>query len=356
MRFQHAAMITSPYNVTYAEKAIPEPRNGYALVKVLASGICGSDLSRIASGDQKIKNLVIGHECIGIIESIHCSCPPHDLQVGDRVVVVPIIPCFSCKWCQLGEYAHCEKYSFMGSREDGALAEFMSVPLLNLVKISDKVNDETATFVEPLSVAIHAVSQLGRTVRSFGVVIGAGTIGLLSLQLLKLFGVEKVAIFDIVPEKLEIAKQLGADYTLNSNDSEGIAEMMSAMSTYDHSVVLESSDSSSGKHMAIDLSLPKGEIVFIGSLSTTWNIDNMEFQKILRKELKLTGSWMNYGSPFPGKEWGLALRLLEERKIKTELLITHRFSLTEINKAVKTLFDKNEFNIKMLIIPEGASI
>lgn len=356
MRFQHAATITSPYNVTYTEKAIPEPRNGYVLVKVLVSGICGSDLSRIASCDPKNKNLVIGHECIGIIESIHCTCPPHNLQIGDRVVVVPIIPCFSCKWCQLGEYAHCEKYSFMGSREDGALAEYMSVPLPNLVRISDEINDETATFVEPLSVAIHAVFQLERTVRSFGVVIGAGTIGLLSMQLLKLFGVEKVAIFDIVPEKLEIASQLGADFALNSNNTDGIAEMMLAMSAYDHSVVIESSDSSSGKHMAIDLSLPKGEIVFIGSLSTTWDIDNLEFQKILRKELKLTGSWMNYGAPFPGKEWALAIKLLKERKIKTEQLITHRFSLAEINRAVKTLFDKNEFNIKMLIVPEGASL
>lgn len=351
MKSQHVAIITSPYTLSYVERNIPKPKVGNALVKILMTGICGSDLPRIAECDAKSRNLVIGHECVGVVESINCNCPMNDIHVGDRVVVVPILPCYECKWCLKGEYAHCERYSFMGSREDGALAEFMSVPLRNLIKIDDGITDEEAVFVEPLSVAIHALLQLRHVAGSFAVIIGAGAIGLLTLQVFRLYGVEKIAVFDIVYEKLEIARQMGADYTFNSNDESAVSEINKIIKDFDHSVVIESSDSSEGKCLAVDISLPKGEIVFIGSLSKPWSVSNSEFQKILRKELVLTGSWMNYSAPFPGQEWILALKLLRQNKVSIKNLVTYRSSLAKINEDVKILFNRKICNIKMMIHP-----
>lgn len=353
VRYQRAACITSPFQVANLKKLVPEPKRGHALIKVLTVGICGSDIPRIVSGKNKVKNLTIGHECVGIVESIDDTCFSGRISVGDRVVVVPILPCYSCAWCRMGEYAHCENYSFLGSREDGALAEYLSIPTQNLIKVHEDMPDSTAVFVEPLSVAVHALLHLNNIQESFAVVIGAGTIGLLVLQLLKLYGAAKVAVFDVVPEKLEIARQFGADYTINPSDLNRIEELKLAMEGFDHSVIIESSNSSSGKSLSLEVSLPKGEIVFVGNLSSPWKIEDEEFQKILRKEVSLKGSWMNYGAPFPGKDWLLAVKLLEEGRVRVKEMITHQFSLVDIQSAVDTLFDPQIVKIKVLVYPEG---
>jgi threonine dehydrogenase-like Zn-dependent dehydrogenase len=306
-------------------------------------------LDRVAKCLPKNKGLTTGHEFVGEIVSFGPCTNPSTIQLHDRVVIVPLLPCGKCDWCQMGFYSHCPDYSFLGSRQDGGTKQYISIPVKNLIHIPDGIDNEGATFVEPLTVAIHAILKFKSLVGSTAVIIGSGTIGLLCLQVFKKLGVDKVAVVDIVPEKLELAKKLGADLVCNSLENDAMKSLDVALEKSLHTVVIESSGSAVGKNNAIRFSRPLGEIVYIGGLSSSWTIDDEIYQQILRKELVMNGSWMNYSAPFPGREWNIAIDLLRKSEIDYRSLITHRFPLKEVNKAFDVLFDKHIVSIKVLI-------
>lgn len=352
-RMQRSAAITAPFSMECIERPIPMLGPGQALVKVKCAGICGSDLNRIAKCDAKSKGLTIGHEFVGVVED--AAEGYRDFRIGDRVVAVPLLPCGKCAHCQRGDYGHCPDYSFIGSRVAGGLAEYVALPAENLLKIPDSIDDEEAVFVEPITVALHAVFRLERIIGSFIVISGAGTIGLIALQLFKRFGAGKVAVLDIVPEKLELAKRLGADYVFDSSSVSNLAPLKHLMNGFSRSIVFEGSNSAIGKSNAISLSLHLGQIVMVGGVSNGWNLTNEIFEQIDRKELDIKGSWMNYSAPFPGDEWKIAIDLLAQRQIEVKPLISHRVSLADIADACKALFDKTAVAIKVLVFPAERS-
>lgn len=345
-----AVLRQGPNNMVCRTIKKPELSGDGVLVRILHVGICGSDIARVKDDDPKWDKVVLGHEAVGVIEGISNSASIKSVfKEGDKVVIIPLIPCQKCYFCKRGMYSSCTDYSFIGSRINGALSEYLVVDFNNLIKLPDDKDIEKYTFLEPLTVAIHAINHTEIKFGKSAVVLGAGTIGLLIFQLLKNRAFHKVVMADIDEFKLHIANQLGSvhnvnlvkesleDYIKRNIDKNGIDE------------VFEVSGANTARKDAIHIAKSGGSIILIGTSDSDINFDRETFELIIRKELKLIGSWMSYSSPFPGNEWLSGIEMLKKNLIDTRTLITYRFRLENISDAFDMVTGNTEKYCKLII-------
>jgi L-iditol 2-dehydrogenase len=215
------------------------------------------------------------------------------------------VPCFVCEDCQRGNYSLCKNYFFIGSSLFGAFGEYVLVPARNVVPFPDNVGFEEGAFFEPATVSLHGLWQANyRPGRIVGI-LGCGTIGLFALQWAKILGARKVAAFDIEAQRLELAKKLGADAVFNTNSETLYKDTADFTHGRGFEELFETAGQNVTMNLAFELAANKANVCFIGTssrdLSFPWNL----FEKMNRKEFHLTGSWMSYSAPFPGKEWTL---------------------------------------------------
>lgn len=312
------------------------------VVKVNYCGICGSDLPRYFNGAVHQFPQILGHEFSGIADRVGPDVK--SIHPGEKVTVAPLIPCGHCEFCKKGFPAMCTHYSFIGSRENGAMAEYISVPEQNVLKIPDGVSLKEAALIEPLTVAIHGVDRVNLHAGANVLLFGAGTIGLLSLLTLKAKGAH-VLVADINQKKLDLAKQIGADQTINPADI--------TLNDYfnDHEkpeYVFETAGSSITQVQAIESVRKKGKVVFIGTAKKEVTYPPETFEKILRGELEVTGSWMSYSAPFPGYEWSSGLKYIESGKINVKPLISGTYALEEMEKPFLEMIEPGTEKVKFL--------
>jgi len=328
----------------------PELSEDGVLVKILHVGICGSDVARVKDNDPKWDKVVLGHEAVGVIEKISNSASIKSIfKEGDKVAIIPLIPCQKCYFCNKGMYSSCTDYSFIGSRINGALSEYLVVNFNNLIKLPDDKDIDKYTFLEPLSVAIHAIYHTDIKFGKSAMVFGAGTIGLLIFQLLKNRTFYKVIIADIDEFKLDIASQLGSFHNVNLINESLDGYIKSNIDNNGVDDVFEVSGANSAKKNAIHIVKPGGSIILVGGSNNDINFDKNTLELITRKELKLIGSWMSYSSPFPGNEWLSGIEMLKENLIDTKPLITHRFQLENISDAFGMINRNTEKYCKLII-------
>lgn len=345
-----SVIITGPRTVACVEKKIPSLKENEILIRVIQMGICGSDLERVANGLEKYQGITIGHEVVGIVEKVGLECSR--IVPGDRVIPIPLIPCHLCPDCQEGNFSLCKNYSFVGSRIDGGAAEYVKIPEINAIKVPDSVSNDEATLLEPLTVAMHALLRSEKLFGARLMVIGGGAIGLIALQLARIAGAQATILSDVVPMKLELAKKLGADMTVNAAESNAQEKINAFMNGGVHSVVVETSGSSSGKIMSLNSSLPKGEVLFVGGMNRDLVLVPDQYSQILRRELTIKGCWMNYSAAFPGEEWSNGLKIIQDHRIDLSHLITHRFSFSQACDAFDVLFNQSETPIKIIMHPD----
>lgn len=322
---------------------IPQCSEDEVLIKVQACGICGSDLPRALDGGVHFFPIVLGHEFSGDIVKVGSLV--ESVKVGDRVTAAPLLPCGKCKYCQLGQPAMCEAYSFIGSRKNGAMAEYVAIKAANVVKLADTVEYAAGAMIELITVALHGIDRISFKAGSTAAVFGAGTIGLLTLQCLKALGIGTTYVVDVVAEKLALAKHLGADFVINGLEHDPVKFMAE---TGQPAVVFETAGSPVTQRQSIEAAARLGKIVFIGTATKNLDLPPQSFEKILRGELEVTGSWMSYSAPYPGYEWGTAARYIQEGKIQTAPLITHTFQLEDGVAAFQTMRDRNANAIKVM--------
>ncbi|HBO37370.1 MAG TPA: galactitol-1-phosphate 5-dehydrogenase [Pasteurellaceae bacterium] len=289
------------------------------LVKVLYSGICGSDIPRIFHNGTHFYPIVLGHEFCGSVMEMGDEVT--EFKTGDLVVCVPLCPCFYCDECHKGYYSLCKNYDFIGSRSFGANAEYICVNKKNLVKVSPDSDPLCNAFIEPITVGLHAINLAQGCENKNVIVVGAGTIGLLVAQCAKALGAKSVSVIDINTEKLAMAKELGATNVFNSAEltAEEIEKQL-----FDHrfeQLILETAGVPQTVELSIKIAGPRAQVALIGTLHHDLQLTQKVFGLILRKELCILGSWMNYSKPWPGKEWSLAIELIEQGKIKFDRLI-----------------------------------
>lgn len=343
MKYMKALVIEDVKKLVYKDIEIPKVEEDKVLIKVKACGICGSDVPRARDGGVHSFPQVVGHEFSGDIVEIGEKV--QNYKVGDRVTVAPLVPCGKCENCQKGHPAMCTSYSFIGSREQGAMAEYVSVPSKNVIKLADNVTYEQGACIEPITVALHGVERVNIVSGRKAIVYGCGTIGILLMQCLKAKGLEKVYVIDIDDFKLSMAKELGAYEVINSLKTD-VTEYFNKYGKVDY--VFETAGVNSIQSQVLNLVDRLGSVVYVGTAHKDVTIDHKTFENILRGELNVTGSWMSFSAPFPGNEWKAAVEYLESGKINVDKIITHKFKLEDGYSAFEAMLDKNENSIKVM--------
>lgn len=321
-----AGILYAKDDIRCGEWETPKAGYGEIVVKMRASGICGSDIPRVLGDEAKYYPIILGHEFSGEVSEIGDGVT--GFEIGDRISGAPLIPCMKCTDCAKGSYSLCKNYSFIGSRVSGSFAEYVKLPAVNAVKFSSDVSFELAAFFEPSTVAIHGVRLSGFTGGKDTAVFGGGTIGLFTMQWAKIMGAKSVTVFDISEKRLELAKKLGADYVVNTA-KDGLPD---PDKKFDY--VFETAGQPATMIDCFEAAANKSSVCFIGTPHVPVTFTQKQWENMNRKEFRLTGSWMSYSAPFPGEEWTLTSHYFGTGDLKfDDGLIFARYSLDDIDKA-----------------------
>ncbi|WP_431647670.1 galactitol-1-phosphate 5-dehydrogenase [Enterobacter hormaechei] len=305
------------------------------LVRVICSGLCGSDIPRIFAKGAHYYPITLGHEFSGYVEAYGADVV--DLKVGDGVACVPLLPCFSCPECEKGYYSLCKNYQFVGSRSEGGNAEYIVVKRANLFRLPEAMTIEDGAFIEPITVGLHAFHLASGCEGKNVIIVGAGTIGLLAMQSALALGASSVTAIDINDEKLALASRLGATRVFNSRSLSANDIFIALSESRFDQLVLETAGIPQTVTLAINIAGPRAQVALVGTLHHDLNLPAATFGKILRKELTLLGSWMNYSAPWPGEEWKIAARLLSDKKLLLAPLVAHSGDSESFAQAVQAL-------------------
>ena len=346
-----AGVVHARNDIRYEDIKKPEIEPGKVIVKVKYTGICGSDVPRVNGDACHYYPNVLGHEFSGVVDEVGEGVTT--LKKGDRVAGVPLVPCMKCADCQKGNYSLCKHYSFIGSREFGSFAEYVQVPEKNAVKFADEVSFEQGALFEPATVALHGLRRVdykgGKTVA----ILGGGTIGMMTAQWAKIFGAKSVTVFDIVDERLELAKRLGADYGVNSGAADFMDQVNEITGGRGFDYVYETAGNTITMKMAFKLASNKAGVCFIGTPTKELSFTVDEWEAINRKEFILTGSWMSYSAPFPGDEWDLTAHYFSTGELKyDDSFIFKKMPLSQIADAFEMFKTPGLVKGKILIDSE----
>ena len=345
-----AGVVHAREDIRYEEIATPIPKPGEVLIRVKYTGICGSDVPRVNGNAAHFYPIVLGHEFSGVIEKVGEGVT--SLKIGDRVAGIPLEPCMKCDDCKRGNFSLCKHYIFIGSRVFGSFAEYVCVPEANAIKISDLISFEQAALFEPATIALHGVERIDYNGGCTVAIVGAGTIGLFTMQLAKIFGASKVIAFDIDGDRLEAAKKLGADAVINTLNSNYMDQAMRLTNGNGFDYVYGTSGAVPTIKMPFSLVGNKGKICYIGTPTSavTFSID--EWEQIKHKEAVVTGSWMSYSAPFPGHEWSAIAHFFATGQLKYKNIIFKIYPLSKIADAFSAFKYPNRIKGKILIDSE----
>lgn len=222
-------VVVSPGSIDVVESPTPEPMRGEILVHSVVTGVCGSD-THAAHGRHPFINLPYhpGHEVVGVVAALGPGVDA--VAVGQRVTVEPDLPCWDCKQCRGGTQNLCENLRFFGCGHDqGGMADYFTIPVNRVHVLPDALSWRAAALVEPMSTPVHAVRIAGDVRDKAVVILGAGTIGLLLLAVVRAHGAKRVVITDPLPAKRQRALEFGADVALDATDDDIVAHARSAL-------------------------------------------------------------------------------------------------------------------------------
>ncbi len=335
-----AAVLHAPGDIRIEEVADPEPKPGHVIVRVEAVGVCGSDLPRMLVKGAHAMPLICGHEFSGTIASLAPDVTGFD--AGERVAITPMIPCGVCDQCRSGAFSRCRNYDYFGSRRDGAYAQFVSVPQGNLIRVSDGLDPRALAMADPASIALYAISKGGGLEPGqVGGVVGCGPIGLFAIQWLRLMGADTVVAVDVVPEKLDLARQAGATHAVLSNEAPADLPRCN--------LIVEAAGHPSSINFAIKMAVPGGRVAAIGIPVGDIPLENATFQHLLREEISLCGAWNSFTAPFPGSQWKATIDKLSSGALNWQFMISHELSLGELPDIFGRLREDRSFRYSKIM-------
>ena len=289
-------------DLRYEDVPMPDCPKGWAIVQVKAAGICSSDVARVFTKGTYHFPTIPGHEFSGIVSTV--SEKENEYLIGKPVCVYPLIPCRECSQCQQKHYELCENYDYIGSRRDGAFAEYVAVPVWNLHLLPDEVPMEMAAMLEPLSVGLHALKQVDIHCLDNLAVIGTGMIGIGAAHLAKRFVDGKVIVFGRNDNKRTLVEKMGLDYELHTNANE-----------QGFDVVLEAVGSPSSIDLALNVVRPGGTVVLMGNPTGEVLLSQNTYWRILRKQLLIKGTWNSFYDGTNNSDWTGAIDACSQRTV-----------------------------------------
>ncbi len=294
---------------------MPEPAPDEALLRITYASICQTDVERWWHGPTMARwqtdPRTVGHETSGHVVAVGSDVT--GLQVDDRVMVNNIRPCQECYWCIRGMQSSCANVSSAGFALDGGLAEHMVWPESHLIKLPDNISDVQAPLIEPTSVAVHASRRTGVKVGDTVAVIGCGTVGMLTMQVLRAAGA-RVIVGDLRDQSLELAKKLGAEATINTGDDDALDQLMDLTGGVRADIVVETAGAVVTPRIAINWTRPGGTTVLVGIHAHEADFD---FNEIVGVERTVIGSV----AAAPG-DMEKGIQLIADGKVQLEDMVS----------------------------------
>lgn len=346
-----AAVLHGNEDLRYEEMDTPEVQLGTVKVHVRATGICGSDVPRVLHNGAHFYPIVLGHEFAGDVVEVGEGVTK--VKVGDTISGAPLVPCMQCEDCQKGQHALCKKYSFIGSRQQGSFAEYVVIPEMCAVPYDSSIPYSQAAMFEPSTVAIHGVLcndyKAGGTVA----ILGCGTIGIFTLQWAKIFGAKTIIAYDIDDGRLELAKRMGADVCINTITSDYKEETMKVTENHGCNYVFETAGNPITMQMGFEIAANQAHVCFIGTPHRDLTFTPKQWENMNRKEFKLTGSWMSYSAPFPGKEWELTAHYFATGQLKFDPdFIFKTYPMSQAAEAFACFHNPRDVHGKIMLVNE----
>ena len=328
-----AIVVEQPGVYSFTEVKDPSPDERHLVVRVRACGICGTDL-HIADGEFAPTSypIIPGHEFSGEVVEVGKRVR-ESLEVGARVAIDPSLFCGECEPCRRGRGNLCANWGAIGDTVDGAFAEYVSVPSANVYEIPESMSFPDAALVEPLSCAVHGVHRLGSVLGNSILVVGAGTMGLLLMQLLLRAGASSITVVDRVAARLDVARKLGATAVSGSLDG---------LSSERFDVVVDATGVASAMEKAFALVSRGGRAMVFGVAPSDASIAVSPF-RIYNDEITIVGSMAVLHS------FGDALHLLAKGAVRTSELLARPRPLDSYAEALE--FVKGGNGIKTQLAP-----
>tara|TARA_R100000687_G_scaffold81846_2_gene79642 strand:- start:1177 stop:2196 length:1020 start_codon:yes stop_codon:yes gene_type:complete len=334
-----AIVLHAPKDIRLEEVPEPTAGPGEVVVRVASVGVCGSDLPRMLIKGAHKMPLITGHEFSGHITEIGEGV--EGWEKGELVAVPPLLPCYDCPECATGNFSRCHDYDYFGSRRDGAYAEYVAIPVENLLKTPEGVDPRAIAMTDPASIALHAIWKAGGiTAGQTGAVVGCGPIGLFAIQWMRIMGASSVIAVDVSQEKLDLAREAGADVLVLSSETDSNKARAN--------VVVEAVGLDATINTAINIAAPGGHVSFIGIPVPDVTMDNKTFQTFLRQEISLHGSWNSFGAPFPGPQWTTTIEKFGAGELKWEFMISHDLEFEELPEIFRR-FDARDIHFSKVL-------
>lgn len=345
-----------PLKMSYEEHDIPQIADNEVLVRVKAVGVCGSDVSYYY-GHSPLDTpsgkgpLYLGHEASGVVAEVGSIADKMGLfKVGDRVAVNPVQQCNACPECMRGEFNSCTHLEVIGVSVNGCFAEYVKVKYTHVYKIPDEVSFEDGALAEPLACATHGVELLDIDLGQTVVIFGAGSIGLMQLQLCKAAGAGKVIMVDIKDYGLQVALKLGATAVINSLDKKSpyyaedvAAKVMELNSGEKATRAIVPTSAMPALQQAIDVTTHHSVIVYFGLPSPEDEL-KVPVLEAIQSSRTLKFSWL---APLV---WDNVFHVIASGQVQLKPLITHKFSLKDAEKGIQFMKESSEDKIKSIVL------
>lgn len=312
------ALVLSEYNrLDIVNMPVPQPGEDELLIRIQACGICGSDVHGYdGSTGRRIPPIVMGHEAAGVVESVGGAV--EGFRAGDRVTFDSTVSCGKCFYCLRGQINLCDHREVIGVstpafRRMGAFAEYVTVPARIAYPLPDNMSFPHAALIEAVSVAVHAVSLTPIALEDTAVVVGAGMIGLLTLQAVRQAGAGRVLVLDVDDTRLELARSLGATQTFNSRNDDVIAQIMEQTGGRGADVALECVGATVPVKLAVDSVRKGGAVTLVGNVAPAIELG---LQSVVTRQIRLQGSCASSG------EYPACISLMSRGAIRVEPLVS----------------------------------
>ncbi len=350
-----AAVLRNLGDWTYDEIEIPNPKKDQAVIKILKSGICSTDVVRSMLFGFYSYPIVPGHEMLGIIYKLGSKID--GLKEGDKVCVYPLITKCSDDNCCGGVHSVygikkaanlCSDYDFLGSRSHGGYAEYVLSPIKNLVKVPENLDDNLAVFTEPASVALHGYNHAKQD-RKFDsvIILGLGPIGILLAAWCKLNKISNVIGIDRNENRFKNFTDLGFSNTIDTSKG-NFEEKIKIFTNKDLAeIAFECSGSEELLNRGIQSIKKGGKMILLSNQIKNSTLSKETLNKIIRHEIQIKGSWSSVIEPH--NEWEESLYMMKNKKLEIKNLISHNFKFSDAPKLFKSMY-KKEFKFSKVIL------
>ncbi len=343
-----AAVLRNTFEIALEEIPVPEPGPGEVLVKVMAVGICGSDIHYYEHG--RIgryvveKPLILGHECAGVVAKVGDKVTR--FRVGDRVAVEPGITCGKCRYCKSGRYNLCPEVRFLATPPvDGAFVQYIKHREDCLFPIPDHLSFEAAALVEPFSVGIHAAKRAGLEPGCTVAILGMGPVGLTAVAAAKAFGAGTIIVADLEPIRLEAAKRMGATHVINVREHDAAGEIRRLTGGDGVDAAFETAGNPRALQTAL-VSVRRGGKLAIVGLPPQDEIA-LNVPLIADNELDIFGIF-RYANTYPQ-----GISFLASGIADVQSLVTDRYPLEKTQEAMERARTNKSGSIKVVVYPTG---